>query len=106
MRYGSPINADVVVVVEPEEFLPRELCAVVDYDGVWDPKSVDDVREEQHGLLGFDHGDRLSFYPLSKHVYGDKQVSVAPGHLFELSNLIESLDCERPGDGDRLECMG
>ena len=34
MRYGSPINADVVVVVEPEEFLPQELCAIVGYDGV------------------------------------------------------------------------
>ena len=46
MRYGSPINADVVVVAEPEEFLPRELRAVVGYDGVRDPESVDDVREE------------------------------------------------------------
>ena len=57
VRYGSLINVDVVVVVEPEEFLPHELCAVVGYDGVWDPKSVDDVHEELHGLLGFDHRD-------------------------------------------------
>ena len=70
--YGSPINVDVVVVVEPKEFLPRELCAVVGYDGVWDPESVDDVREEQHGLLGFDHDDRLSLYPLRELVHGDK----------------------------------
>ena len=72
VRYGSPINTDVVVVAELEEFLPRELCAVVDYDGVWDPKSVDDVREEQHGLLGFDHDDRPSLHPLCELVHGDK----------------------------------
>ena len=72
VRYGSPINADVVVITESKEFLPRELCAVVGYDGVWDPESVDDVREEQHGLLGFDHGDRSSLYPLRELVHSDK----------------------------------
>jgi len=46
VRYGSPINVDVMVIVEPEEFLPRELCAIVGYDRVWDTESVDDVREE------------------------------------------------------------
>ena len=72
VRYGSTISVDVVVVIQPEEFLPRELCAIVDYDGVWDPESVDDVREEQHGLLGFDHGDRPSLYPLCELVHGNK----------------------------------
>jgi len=72
LRYDSPINADVVVIVELEEFLPHELCAVVGYDGVWDRKSVDGVREEQHGLLGFDHSDRSSLYPLRELVHGDK----------------------------------
>ena len=37
VRYGSPINADVVVIAELEEFIPHELCAIVGYDGVWDP---------------------------------------------------------------------
>ena len=72
VRSGSPIDMDVVVVIEPKEFLPRELCAVVGYDGVWDPKSVDDVHEEQHGLPGFDHGDWPSLYPLHELVHGDK----------------------------------
>ena len=67
---------------------------------------MDDVKEEQHGMLGLDHGDRSSFYPLCKLVYGDKQVGVAPGRLFEWSNQIESPDYEWPGDGDRLECLG
>ena len=47
---------------------------------------MDDVKEEQHGLLGLDHGDWLSFYPLCKLVYGDKQVGVAPERLLERSN--------------------
>jgi hypothetical protein len=37
---------------------------------------MDDVEEEQHGLLGFDHRDRLSFDPFCELVYGDKQVGV------------------------------
>jgi hypothetical protein len=41
----------MVVVVESEEFLPRELCAVVRDYGVRDPKAVDDVCEEFHDLL-------------------------------------------------------
>ena len=30
---------------------------------IWDSKAMDDVKEELHGLLGFDRGDRLSLYP-------------------------------------------
>ena len=56
------------------EFLPCELCTVVGYDGVWDLESVDNVREEQHGLHRFDHGDRPSLYPLRELVHGDKCV--------------------------------
>ena len=72
VRYGGPVDADVMVIIEPEEFLPYELCTIVSYDGIWDPESVDDVHEEQHGLLGFDHGDRPSLYPLPELVHGDK----------------------------------
>ena len=67
---------DVIFITKLEELLPSELHAIV-YDGVWDSKAMDDVEEEQHGLLGLDHGDWLSFYPLCKLVYGDKQVVVA-----------------------------
>ena len=72
VRHGSPINADVMVIAEPKEFLPHELCAIINYDGVQDSKSVDDVREEQHGLLEFDHSDQLSLYPLCELVHSDK----------------------------------
>ena len=67
---------------------------------------MDDVEEELYGLLRFDRGNRSSFYPLYKLVYGDKQVGVGPRCLFEWSNQIESPNCERPGDGDHLECLG
>ena len=67
---------------------------------------MDDIKEEQHGWLGLDYGDRLSLYPLCKLVYGDKQVRIAPGCSLERSNQIEPLDHERPHDGDRLECLG
>ena len=42
--------------VESKELLSGELCVIVPNDGVWDSKAMDDVEEEQHGLLGFDRG--------------------------------------------------
>ena len=51
---------------------------IVYNDGVWYSKAMDDVEEEQHGLLGFDHRDRSSFDPFCELVHGDKQVGVAP----------------------------
>ena len=67
---------------------------------------MDDVKEEQHSLLRFDHGDRSSFDPFRKLVYGDKQVGEAPGCLFEWPNQVEPPDYEGPHDGDHLECLG
>ena len=50
---------------------------------------MDDVKEELHDLLGFDHGDRSSLYPLCKLVYGDKQVRIALRRPLERSDQIE-----------------
>ena len=79
--HGGPIDADVVFIAESEELLSGELRVIVHDDGVWDPKAMDDVKEEQHGLLGFDRGDRSSLYPLCKLVYDDKQIHIALGTL-------------------------
>ena len=46
MHHGGPIDADVVFVVESEELLSGELRAIVHDDGVWDPKAMDNVKEE------------------------------------------------------------
>ena len=81
MRDGGPIDLDVVFIAESKELFSGELCTIVRDDGVWNSKAMDDVEEEQHGLLGFDRRDQPSFYPLCKLVYGDKQVDVAPGRL-------------------------
>ena len=77
---------DVLFIAESNEFLADELCAVVCDDGVWDSKMMDDVEEEQHSLLRLDRGDRPSFDPLCELVYGDKQVGVSSGRLFERPN--------------------
>ena len=92
--HGSPIDTDVVFIVESKELLSDELCAVVCDNGVRDYKVMDDVKEEQHGLLGLDCGDRSSLYPLCKLVYGDKQVHVAPRRSFKRSDHIKPLDHE------------
>ena len=71
MHDGGPIDPDVVFIIESKEFLVGELCAIVRDDGVWYSKAMDDIKEEQHDLLGLDRGDRSSLYPLCKLVYGD-----------------------------------
>ena len=86
MHHSGPIDVDVVFIAESKELLSGELHAVVYYDGVQDPKEMDDVEEEQHGLLGLDHGDRSSLYPLCKLVYGDKQVCISPGRPLKRSD--------------------
>ena len=106
VRDDSPIDSDVLFIVESNEFVAGELCAVVYDDGVWDSKAMDDVKEEQHGLLGLDHEDWSSLYPLYKLVYGDKQMGVASGRPLEGSDQIEPPDHEWPHDRDRLECLG
>jgi hypothetical protein len=62
--------------------------------------------KEEHGLLGFDLGDRPHFYPFRKLVDGYKQVGIAPGHLLEGPDQIKPPDHEWPRDGDGLESLG
>jgi hypothetical protein len=71
----------MVVVAKLQEYFAGELCVVVGDDGIRNPKAVDDIREEQHHLLGLDFGDGASLDPLRELVHGDEQVRVAPGYL-------------------------
>jgi hypothetical protein len=43
---SGPVHTDVVVVAEVEEFLPRELGAVVSDDRVGYAEEIDDVSEK------------------------------------------------------------
>ena len=86
MHHGGPIHADVIFIAELEELLPSELHVVVRDNRVWYSKAMDDIKEEQHGLLGLDREDWSGLYPLSKLVYGDKQVGIALGRSLELSD--------------------
>jgi hypothetical protein len=71
----------VVVIVELQEFSIGELRIVVSDNGIRNPEAVDDIREEQYHLLGFDFGDGASLDPLGELVHGYEQVCVAPGCL-------------------------
>jgi hypothetical protein len=73
---------DVVFIAEPKQFLSYEFHAIVGDDRVRNPKPMANVAEEEHGLLGFDLGDRSHFYPLGELVNSDKQVRVAPSAFF------------------------
>jgi hypothetical protein len=61
-----------MVITKFQEFSIGELCAVVSDDGIRDPEPVDDVREEQHRLLGVDFSSRPSLDLLGKFIYGDE----------------------------------
>ena len=54
VHYGAPIDADVIFITELEELLLGELHAVVRDNGVRYSKAMDDIKEEQHGLLELD----------------------------------------------------
>jgi hypothetical protein len=51
MSYGRPEHTNVMVVAEIQELLAGELGAVICYDAVRNPEAVDDIGEEQRGLL-------------------------------------------------------
>ena len=64
MRHDGPINADAVFIAESKELLLSELHAIVRDNGVCYSKAMHDVKEEQHGLLGFDRAS-IHFVNLS-----------------------------------------
>ena len=47
---GCPIDLDVLLIAELDEFPAGELRAIVRDDGVWYSKMMDDVKEEQHSM--------------------------------------------------------
>jgi hypothetical protein len=105
VRHGSLVDADVVIVIEFEEFLPSKLRTIICDDGVRDSNAVDDVEEKFHGLLRSDRRDRPSLNPLRELVNSDKQMRVAPGCFLEGPDQIEPTDCKQPRDRDRQECL-
>ena len=83
-----------------------ELCPIVGDDGVQNPEPVDDVREEQHRLLGFDLIDRASLNPFGELIDCYQQMGVAPRGLLQRPNHVEPPYGERPYDRDGLEGLG
>jgi hypothetical protein len=92
----------VVVIAEVEEFLPRELGAVVSDDRGGYAEAIDDVNEERD-RHGTDVDDRSGFDSLRELVDRHEEVSEALGCLLEGAHYVEVPDCKRPRDGDRLQ---
>jgi hypothetical protein len=99
---GRPVHTNVVVVAEVEEFLPRELGAVVGDDHVGYAEALNDVGEEGYCLLRVDVDDGSSLDPLGELVDRYEEMSEAPGRLSERPHHVEVPDGERPRDGDGL----
>jgi hypothetical protein len=51
MSYGRPEHIDVMVVAEIQEPLASELSVVVRDNAVGNPEAMEDIDEEQCGLL-------------------------------------------------------
>ena len=86
MSYGRPGHTDVAVVAECQELVAGELRPIVGDDGIWDFEPVDDIRKEQHRLLGFDLSDRTSLDPFGEFVDSYQQMGVTP-RVLALHNL-------------------
>jgi len=67
-----------MLITEVQELPAGELSAVVSDDDIGDPKSMDDVGEEEDDLLGADVGDGSSLDPFGELVDGHQQVGVPP----------------------------
>jgi hypothetical protein len=85
---SQPVHTNIVVIAEAEEFLPRELGAVVGDNCVEYVKAVNGVGEEGHRLLGADVDDGSSLDPLGELVDCHEEVSEAPEHLLERSHHV------------------
>ena len=97
---------DVVVVAERQELVAGELRPIVGDDGIWDSEPVDDIRKEQHCLLGFDLGDWTSLDPFGEFVDGYEHMGIAPGCLLQRPNHVQPPHGEWPCDRDGLEGLG
>jgi hypothetical protein len=95
----------VVVVTEVEEFLPRELSAVVGDDCVGYDEVIDDVSEERDRLLGADVDDGSDLDPLRELVDHYEKVGEFPGCLSERTHHVKVPDFKGPRDGDCLQCL-
>ena len=73
-----PVHTDVMPIAEVQELFAGELSAVVGDDDVGNPEPVDDVGEEEDGLLGVHIYDGSSLDPFGEFVDGNQQMGVPP----------------------------
>jgi hypothetical protein len=102
----GPVQADVIVGSEIQEFISGELSVVVGNNRVRNPKMENDVFDEIYDLPGADFSQGLCLGPLSKFIDRDEQVGQAPRRLLEGSQEVQTPHGERLGNGDRLEFLG
>jgi hypothetical protein len=104
--YRGLVHQDVAIITEIQDFFPSELCVVVGYDGLVDPKMENDVLHEIHRLPGVDVHQGPFLNPLSEFVVYDKQVGQAPGCFLEGPQKIQAPHGKHPCNGDCLELLG
>jgi hypothetical protein len=100
---SGPVQTDVVIVAEVEEFLPSELGFVVGDDRFGYAEAIDDVGEERDRLLGADVDDGSGLDPLRELVDHYEKVGEAPRCLSEWPHHVEVPDGKGPRDGDCLQ---
>jgi hypothetical protein len=82
---GGPVHPNVIIIPEIQELLPGELGAIIGDDGVWDPKTENNVLDKIHHLFGVDLYQGSCLNPLSELVDRNMQVGQVIGCFLEWS---------------------
>ena len=106
VRYGGPVDADVIFIVELEELLPGELRALSVIIEFGTPKRWTISRKKCMACSDLITEISWASIHLVNLSMVTKQVGIAPERSFERSNQIEPPDHKWPRDGDHLECLG
>jgi hypothetical protein len=93
------------LVGELQELLACEVGPVFCDDGVGHTKPVDNVKEKLDSFLGARLNDPFCLNLLGELAHHDKQVGEASRGLRERPDHVETLDRERPGEGDSMKCL-
>ena len=97
MRHRGVPFLNVVFLAEVSEFSAIELSSVVSYNNLWNPKSTDDVsNDEIDHSFGCDCSQWLSLDPLSEVVYSYNSELRSALSYGETSDDVNSSHSERP----------
>src|ERR1043165_2315242 len=104
MRHGCQVETNAVLGRIPCQCPLCKIRAIVSDDAVWNAISADDVGHELDCSRTIQLLDRTSFYPFGELVYGHQKMCYATSGRLELTNHIQTPNCEWPCNRYSLQC--